>query len=86
MKYNIKIAKTLKTDNCKNFNVGSDIFFTLLNQETHCHDRYIGEIVEITEVAIIIKNVEVNGNNIDGEKIILLNDIEPNSCNYVYDD
>lgn len=84
MKYKIEVKKTLKTDNNKSFIVGSDIAFTLFNTETNYHDRYIGEIEEITDDSITIGRIEINRNQIAGKKTILLKDIESNSCNYVY--
>ena len=86
MKYEIEIKKTLKTDNNKSFGVGSDIAFTLFNAETNYHDRYIGEIEEITDESIVIGRIEINRNQIAGKKKIPLQDIENNSCNYVYYD
>ena len=86
MKYEIEVKKTLKTDNNKSFSVGSDIAFTLFNAETNHHDRYIGEIEEITDESIVIGRIEINRNQIAGKKTILLQDIESNSCNYVYYD
>lgn len=86
MKYEIKTTKKLKTDNKKSFGVGSDIAFTMLNSETNYHDRYIGEIKEITDTTITIKRIEINRNQIGGEMVINLSDIESNSCNYVYVD
>ena len=47
------------------------------------HNHYIGEITEITEDAIIIKNIEINKEYVDGKMIIDLNLIAPNSCGYV---
>lgn len=86
MKYKIKTTKELKTDNNKSFGIGSDIAFTILNSETNYHDRYIGEIKEITDTTITIKRIEINRNQIGGEMVINLSDIESNSCNYVYVD
>lgn len=86
MKYEVEVKRTLKTDNKKSFEVGSDIAFTILNSETNYHDRYIGEIKEITDTTITIKRIEINRNQIGGEMVINLSDIESNSCNYVYVD
>lgn len=86
MKYNIKTVRTLVTDNKKSFGVGQDIAFTLFNKETNHHDHYIGEIVEMTDTSIRISNIEIGRCHEDGEMIISLEDIEPNSCNYVYYD
>lgn len=86
MKYDVITTKTLKTDNNKNFKVGWDIAFGLFNKETNYHDRYIGEITEITDTTITISRIEVNRHRVDGEMVIHLDDIEPNSCNYVYYD
>ena len=86
MKYEDEVKRTLKTDNKISFVVGSDIAFTILNSETNYHDRYIGEIKEITDTTITIKRIEINRNQIGGEMVINLSDIESNSCNYVYVD
>lgn len=80
MKYSIKTTKTLKTDNNLNFFIGQDIAFMIYNEKSNCHNHYIGEITEITEDAIIIKNIEINKEYIDGKMIIDLNLIAPNSC------
>lgn len=86
MKYKIKVEKTLITDNKKNFKIGSDIFFTMFNKKTNHHDRIIGEIKEINDKEIIIKKNEINRNKVDGEMTISLDNIDNNSCNYVYYD
>lgn len=84
MKYSIKTTKTLNADNNLKFSVGQDIAFMIYNEKSNCHNHYIGEITEITEDAIIIKNIEVNGEYVTGEAIIDLHLIEPDSCDYVY--
>lgn len=84
MKYEIEVKRTLKTDNNKSFRVGDDIAFKLFNVETNYHNRYIGEIEEITDDSIVIGRIEINRNRIAGKKTILLQDIESNSCSYVY--
>lgn len=86
MKYNIKTVRTLVTDNKKNFRVGEDIAFTLFNKVTNHHDRYIENIVEIADTSIKISNIEIDKCHEDGEMIIYLENIESNSCNYVYYD
>lgn len=86
MKFEIEVKKTLITDNKKEFTVGKDIAFSILNSETNYHDKYIGEIEEITNDSITIGRIEINRNQIGGKKTILLKDIESNSCNYVYYD
>ena len=83
MKYSIKTTKTLTTDNGLKFSVGQDIAFMLYDEKSNYHDHYIGEITEITEDAIIIKNIEINKEYVDGKMIIDLNLIAPNSCGYV---
>lgn len=83
MKYSIKTTKTLTTDNGLKFSVGQDIAFILYDEKSNYHDHYIGEITEITEDAIIIKNIEINKEYVDGKMIIDLNLIAPNSCGYV---
>ena len=80
MEYSIKTTKTLTTDNGLKFSVGQDIAFMIYNEKSNCHNHYIGEI---TENAIIIKNIEINKEYIDGKMIIDLNLIAPNSCGYV---
>ena len=84
MKYSIKTTKTLNADNNLKFSVGQDIAFMIYNEKSNCHNHYIGEITEITENTITIKNIEVKGEDIDGEMIIDLHLIEPDSCVYVY--
>lgn len=84
MKYNIQTITKLITDNKKCFLVEDDIKFTLFNKETNHHDHYIGNIVEITDTFIKISNIEINRCHEGGEMVIRLQDIEPNSCNYVY--
>lgn len=86
MKYEIQIKRALITDNKKTFRIGDDIKFNILNKETNYHDMYIGEIKEITDTTITIKRIEINRNKIGGEMVIALDDIESNSCNYVYVD
>ena len=86
MKYNIKTVRTLVTDNNKSFRVGEDIAFTLFNKVTNHHDNYIGNILEMTDTSIKISNIEIDGCYKDGEMIIDLENIESNSCNYVYYD
>lgn len=86
MKYKLETVKTLITDNNKKFTVGNDIAFTIFNKETNYHDHYIGEIREILTSTIIIKHIQINKNCIEGELSIQLEDIEKNSCNYVYVD
>lgn len=83
MKYSIKTTKTLNADNNLKFSVGQDIAFMIYNEKSNCHNHYIGEITEITEDAIIIKNIEINKEYVDGKMIIDLNLIAPNSCGYV---
>lgn len=67
MKYSIKTTKTLNADNNLKFSVGQDIAFMIYNEKSNCHNHYIGEITEITEDAIIIKNIEINKEYIDGK-------------------
>lgn len=86
MKYNVVTIKKLITDDGKIFRIGSEMAFILFNKEANHHDKYIGEITEISDTTITIKNIEVNRENIKGVKIIKLDDIEPKSCNYIYYD
>ena len=74
------------TDNKKSFRVGEDIAFTLFNKVTNHHDHYIGNIIEMTDTSIKISNIEIDRCHEDGEMIIDLENIESNSCNYVYYD
>ena len=83
MKYEIQIKKALITDNKKTFRVGDDIKFNIFNKETNYHDMYIGEIKEITDTTITIKRIEINREQIGGEMVISLDDIDTDSCNYV---
>ena len=86
MEYKVKTVKTLIADNGKEFGVGMDIGFTIYNKVTNYHDRFIGQITEIRDEVIIIDNVELNKGNIDGKMVIALDNIEKNSCNYIYVD
>ena len=42
--------------------------------------------MEITDKFIVISNVEINELHEDGKFTINLQDVEPNSCDYVYYD
>lgn len=86
MEYKVKTVKTLITDNAKEFGVGMDIGFTVYNKVTNYHDRFIGRIAEIRDEVIIIEKVELNREEIDGKMVIVLDNIEKNSCNYVFID
>ena len=86
MEYKVKIVKTLIADNGKEFGVGMDIGFTIYNKVTNYHDRFIGRIIEIRDEVIIIDNVELNRGKVDGKMVIALDNIEKNSCNYIYVD
>ena len=86
MEYKVKTVKTLIADNGKEFRVGTDIGFTVYNKCTNYDDSFIGRIKEIRDEVIIIDNVELNKGNIDGKMVIALDNIEKNSCNYVYVD
>lgn len=78
-----KTETRLPTGNQKYFFVGDDISFTLFNKETNHHDHYIGNIINITDTFIKISNIEINRCHEDGEMIIELRDIEPDSFNCV---
>ena len=84
MEYKVKTVRTLIADNGKEFRVGTDIGFTVYNKVTNYHDRFIGRIKEIRDEVIIIDNVELNRGKVDGKMVIALDNIEKNSCNYVY--
>ena len=86
MEYKVKTVKTLIADNGKEFGVGMDIGFTVYNKVTNYHDRFIGRIKEIRDEVIIIDNVELNRGKVDGKMVIALDNIEKNSCNYIYVD
>ena len=86
MEYKVKTVRTLIADNGKEFRVGTDIGFTVYNKVTNYHDRFIGRIKEIRDEVIIIDNVELNRGKVDGKMVIALDNIEKNSCNYVYVD
>ena len=86
MEYKVKTVKTLIADNGKEFRVGTDIGFTVYNKVTNYHDRFIGRIKEIRDEVIIIDNVELNRGKVDGKMVIALDNIEKNSCNYIYVD
>ena len=86
MEYNIKVTKTLVADNNRKFSVGEDIFFKLYNKEHDRYDNYIGEITKIEKKSIELTRLEINKNREKGSIVVRLEDIEPNSCNYVYYD
>ena len=86
MAYKVKTVKTLIADNGNEFRVGTDIGFTVYNNVTNYHDRFIGRIKEIRDEVIIIDNVELNRGKVDGKMVIALDNIEKNSCNYIYVD
>lgn len=89
MKYEVKtiIKKKLIADNETEFKIRDNIAFNLCNNVTNNHDHYIGRIVDITDIAITIAEIELNGKLLDEDThmVILLDDIEDNSCTYVYD-
>ena len=68
----------LITDNEKVFNVGMDIHFSIGS------NSYIGEITKITESTITIKDIVVNGTSMSSEMIVVIADINENSCDYVH--
>lgn len=84
MKYEVKIVKSLITDNYKNFTIGEDIAFDLNNKGNIEH--YIGEIKDISNKSLYLKNVERNKESIPDEIIVNLRDIVENSCSYVFYD
>lgn len=84
MKYEIKTEKTLITDNKKVFREGSDIAFTVVNKITGHLERYIAEIKEISDTNLILRNVEIEGTPVDGEKTIAFNAMVDDSCDYVH--
>ena len=86
MDYITEITIVLKADNGKRFNEGSDIAFTKINKKTNRHDHYIGNINRIYDDCIILENVEINREPVDGIIAIMIEEIEPNSCNYVSED
>ena len=86
MEYKVKTVKNLITDNGKEFGVGTDIGFIVYNKVTNYHDRFIGRIKEIRDEVIIIDNIELNRGKVDGKMVIALDNIEKNSCNYIYVD
>lgn len=86
MEYKVKTVRTLIADNGKEFGVGTDIGFTVYNKVTNYPDRFIGRITEIKDEVIIIDNVEINKGKVDEKMVIALDNIEKNSCNYVYVD
>lgn len=84
MKYSIETKRTLITDNENEFIIGNDIAFTISNLVTGQRNHYLGEITEITDISIKIKRIVINDKiNLDGEMIIELNLIDPDSCNRV---
>lgn len=82
MKYEIEIIKKLHTDNGKVFKAGQEISFT---QNSH-QDRYIGKIIDITQDSLLIGDIELNKNPVDGEMQIPLQNVDDMSCDYVFVD
>lgn len=82
MKYKVKIKKTLIADNGKRFSEGEDISFSII--EFGDTIEYICSIKKIKKDMIIINNIEKDKKIVKGKMTILLKDIVPNSCDYVY--
>lgn len=85
MTYRVKVKKTLHTDNNKTFSVGTDIAFKYKGIS------YIGEIKKIGKKKLKLINIEITDENkhihkYSKEMVVLLKDIEPESCQYVYYD
>ena len=91
MKHEVKIVKTLITDNGKEFSVGADIAYRTKGSDK----KYIGRIKDIGADALILDNVEAKNTNpssnrrttfLDGDVTVRFEDIVDGSCGYVYYD
>ena len=56
------------------------------NGTVYCLRLADGMLIEMTDTSIKISNIEIDRCHEDGEMIIDLENIESNSCNYVYYD
>lgn len=85
MNYGIEIKTTLIADNGKRFNVGQDISFTMLDEKTNTHEKYIGNIRRIDDDSMIIDHIEINRRQFPNAICmkIYFTEIDKNSCNYV---
>lgn len=80
---NYKVKNILISDNGKEFKVGDDIAFTVLNKDTNHHDRYIGRIEHILCDRFVLNKCEVNRSSTINLIEVAFKDIEKNSCNHV---
>lgn len=79
-----KIRKYIICDNGKQFTIGDNIYFTILNSKTNHHDKYIGRIRYIFDYQIMIDRVEINNGCSDKDYLMIdLRDIDKKSCNHV---
>ena len=86
MKAEVETIKKLTADNGKRFIVGSDIAFTLKENNI----RYIGTIKKIYNHYMVLGNVEIssnsevrNGDKIPFDMTVPFEDIKEDSCGYV---
>lgn len=80
MEFKIEVKKKLITDNNKEFSVGQEISFRFEG-----HD-YIGEIIVLDELGIVITRICKDRKNQKGTMFVPFDEIEPDSCGYVYYD
>ena len=83
MSCEMKIKKMLISDNGREFAVGDEISFVIVNENTGYHDRYIGKIEQIGDGFIVIDKIEINRARVNGNMVIDLTRIKKNSCEYV---
>lgn len=85
MKFKIETITKLHTDNNKVFEVNEDI---ALQYMTPCGEveRIIGEIKEIREDDMILRDLKINGEDRLGIMYVPYDRIVDNSCSFVYCD
>lgn len=80
MEVKVKVEKTLHTDNDKVFYEDEDIAFEMKKNG----DKYIGRIKKIKKKSIIIDDIMINREPAGIESMkVKLDDIKPDSCQYV---
>ena len=81
MKCKVKVVKTMEADNNKVFRIGEDISFTIRGI------RYIGEIVDIKDSGLVIKDIIMNGKPYrKNDMFFYYGGIDADSCDYSYVD
>lgn len=87
MDYNVRVKKTLVTDNGLKFDENADIAFSILNEATGEKERWIANIKEIKNKLLVLTDIEINHTpTSDKQRIVRIEDILPESCEHVYCD